>query len=181
LAQGGEPDVAGLIATTISYLLFITLAIQLVGPWLNRQPLTVALSALLWVHAFRHVALQIFSAQRFGFALSDLAAAEIAWGDVAGACLALAGLWLLHVRARIAFVVVWLFAIESVLDLLNATIAGVREQAFESAHAVTWLILTFYVPALWTSVVLVVWQLLTRRSNGQEALLSRTAKRSEPD
>jgi hypothetical protein len=28
---------------------------------------------------------------------------------------------------------------------------------------VSWLILTFYVPALWVSVALVAWQLWTRR------------------
>jgi hypothetical protein len=81
--------VVGLIATAISYVLFISVAVQLVGPWMNRQSLTVALSVPLWVHAFRHIALQIFSAQHFGFGISDPVAAEIAWGDVAGACLAL--------------------------------------------------------------------------------------------
>jgi hypothetical protein len=58
---------------------------------------------------------------------------------------------------------VWLFVIESAADLLNATLMGIREQAFESAPAVTWLILTFYAPALWTSLALLVWQLVTRR------------------
>jgi hypothetical protein len=155
--------VAGLIATAISYVLFVTMAIQLVGPWMNRQALAVALSVPLWVHAFRHIALQIFSAQQFGFAISDAAASEIAWGDVAGASLALLCLWLVNGGNSAARIVVWLFVVESVVDLLNATQLGIREQALESAHAVTWLILTFYVPALWTSLVLLVWQLVTRR------------------
>jgi hypothetical protein len=51
-----------------------------------------------------------------------------------------------------------------VVDLLNATVLGIREEAFATAHAVTWLILTFYVPVLWTSLVLLVWQLVARRS-----------------
>jgi hypothetical protein len=156
--------VAGLVATAISYVLFITIAIHLVWPWMNRQSVAVALSVPLWVHAFRHIALQIFSAQRFGFGISDPLAAEIAWGDVAAACLALAGLWLLHARSPMARLVVWLFVIEAVVDLLNATIGGIREQALGSAHDVTWLILTFYVPALWTSLALLVWQLLARRA-----------------
>src|SRR5438552_3898924 len=118
--------VAGLIATAISYLLFITLAIQLVGPWMNRQRLAVALSAPLWVHALRHIALQIFSAQRFGFNISDPVSAEITWGDVAGACLALAVVWLLFVRSPLARIVVWVFDVETVLDLLNATVMGIR-------------------------------------------------------
>jgi len=36
-----------------------------------------ALSALLWVHVFRYVALQVFSAQRDGFPISDSGALEI--------------------------------------------------------------------------------------------------------
>jgi len=154
---------AGLIATAISYVLLVTAAVQLVWPWMNRHSVAVALSLPLWVHAFRHIALQIFSAQRFGFAISDQTAAEIAWGDVAGAALALVALWLLNARHSAARIVVWLFVIESAADLLNATLMGIREQAFESAHAVTWLILTFYAPALWTTLALLVWQLVTRR------------------
>jgi hypothetical protein len=156
--------VPALVATAISYWLFITAAIQLVGPWMNRQPLAVALSVPLWVHAFRYVALQIFSAQRSGFVISDTVAAEIAWGDVASACLALAALWFLRARSPAARIVVWLFVPVAVVDLLNATVMGIREEAFATAHAVTWLILTFYVPALWTSLVLLVWQVVARRS-----------------
>src|SRR5438876_8588534 len=102
---------AGLVATAISYALFITMAIHLIWPWLNRRPLVTALSALLWVHAFRHIALQIFSAQHFGFVLSDVVAAEIAWGDVVGACLALVALWLIRARSPVARLVVWLFVL----------------------------------------------------------------------
>ena len=34
---------------------------------------------------------------------------------------------------------------------------------FDSVAGVTWLILTFYVPLLWWTLALVVWQLLSRR------------------
>jgi hypothetical protein len=93
---------------------------------------STALSALLWVHAFRHIALQIFSAQRFGFVPSDAVAAVIAWGDVVGACLALLALWLLRARSPLARVAVWLFALETVVDVLNAAVMGIREEAFAS-------------------------------------------------
>lgn len=169
----------GLVATAISYWLFITLAIQHVGPWMNRRPLVVALSVPLWVHAFRHIALQIFSAQHFGFGISDMAAAQIAWGDVAGACLALVGLWLLHLRSSAARIVIWLFVVETVVDLANATFIGIGEEAFSTAHDVTWLILTFYVPALWTSLALLVWQLVARAWKGSHWTTS--ARPSAPD
>ncbi len=69
----------------------------------------------------------------------------------------------LHYRARVAPLLVWVFVAETVFDLVNATIAGVREQLFATASGVTWLILTFYVPLLWVSLALIVWQLYVRR------------------
>jgi len=52
--------------------------------------------------------------------------------------------------------------VETALDLLNATVGGIREKAFESASATTWLILSFYTPLLWVTVALVVWRLVTQ-------------------
>ncbi|HYW26449.1 MAG TPA: hypothetical protein VE953_19915 [Terriglobales bacterium] len=153
---------AGLIAMAFSFLTYILLAAWYVAPWMRRQTLAVALSVPLWVQVLRYVALQIFSAQHFGFRISDALANEIAWGDVAGAILALAALWLLRARSRVAVVVVWVFVVETALDLLNATVGGIREKAFESASATTWLILSFYTPLLWVTVALVVWRLVTQ-------------------
>jgi hypothetical protein len=41
---------------------------------------------------------------------------------------------------------------------------GIREDLFDKAADVSWLILTFYVPALWVSVVLVAWRLWMGRN-----------------
>jgi len=65
---------------------------------------------------------------------------------------------------RLATLLVWVFVAETAFDLVNSTIAGVREQLFATASGVTWLVLTFYVPLLWVSVGLIVWQLYSRRS-----------------
>ena len=58
-----DPTGASLMATTMSFVLFILFAVWYAGPWMNRRPLAVALSVPLWIHAFRHVALQVFSAR----------------------------------------------------------------------------------------------------------------------
>jgi len=135
---------AGLTAQLISFVLLISGVGFVVGPWMKRQPLAMALSVPLWVLAFRYVALQIFSGQRSGFAVSDPLASEIAWGDVAATILAVVGLWLLHYRSPAARIIVWLLVIESVADLVNATVGGIRENALETAQGVTWLILNMY-------------------------------------
>lgn len=154
---------AGLIAIAFSFVLFITAAVWYAAPWMKRQPLAIALSLPLWVHAFRYVALQVFSAQAFGLRMSDSLANEIVWGDVAGAVLAFAALWLLRRGSRAAIPVVWLFVVETIVDLVNATVMGIRERAAETAYATTWLILDIYVPLLWVTLGLVVWRLVSQR------------------
>jgi hypothetical protein len=161
---------AAALATVLSFVVFVIMAVLYVAPWLATRQRAEALTPLLWVHAFRYVALQIYSAQQFGFAVSDAARDQIAIGDVIAAILAVVSILALHFRMRMAPVLVWVFLVEATSDLVNATIAGVREQLFASASGVTWLILTFYVQVLWVSLGLIVWQLYSRR---QEPLAAR--------
>jgi hypothetical protein len=71
--------------------------------------------------------------------------------------LAVIALVLLRYRPRIAVIVIWVLVAETILDLSNATIAGIRDGLFATASGVTWLILNFYVPLLWVSLALIVW------------------------
>jgi hypothetical protein len=154
--------VAG-FANVLSFVVFIMLAVWQVAPWLRSLPRAQALAPLLWVNAFRHVALQIYSAQRFGFAVSDGARDQIAAGDLIGMLLAVAALIALHYRARVAVLLAWILAAETALDLVHTTILGVEEQLYATASGVTFLIVTFYVPMLWVTLGLIVWQLYSRR------------------
>jgi hypothetical protein len=154
---------AAALASLLSFALCVIAAVLYVTPWLGARHRADALVPLLWVHAFRHVALQIFSAQQFGFSVSNDTRDQIAGGDVIGMILAVAAIVALHCRVRAAPLLVWVFVAETAFDLVNATIAGIREQLFAAASGVTWLILTFYVPLLWVSLGLVVWQLHARR------------------
>jgi len=154
---------AAALASLLSFVVFALAAVWYVAPWLAALRRADALALLLWIHAFRHVALQIFSAQRFGFAVSDTTRDQIAGGDVIGMILAVVTIIALRYRMRLAIVLAWAFVLETAVDLVSSTIAGVREQLFATASGVTWLILTFYVPLLWVSLGLVVWQLYSRR------------------
>src|SRR5215467_11931897 len=156
------PTVA-LLASTLSFIVFLLMATWYLVPWLKSRGRADALTVLLWIHAFRYVALQIFSAQKFGFAVSDAARDQIAVGDVVGAILAVCAIVALRYRTRIAIALTWLFAAETLLDLVSSTMSGLRERLFETAAGVTWLILTFYVPVLWISLGLIAWQLYGRR------------------
>jgi hypothetical protein len=158
-----SPMSAAALASVLSFVVFVIMAGSYVAPWLATRRRAEALIPLLWVHAFRHVALQIYSAQQFGFAVSDEARDQIATGDVTCMVLAVISIVALHYRARVASVLVWVLVAATIVDLVNATIAGVREQLFATAAGLTWLILTFYVPLLWVSIGLIAWQLYSRR------------------
>jgi hypothetical protein len=152
------------LASALSFVAFGLAAAWYVVPWLRTKARADALIALIWVHAFRHVALQIFSAQKFGFAVSDEVRNEIAIGDVVGMALAIATIVALRHKARISAALAWVLAIATAWDLASSTAAGIGERLFETASGVTWMILTFYVPVLWISLLLIVWQLLQRRN-----------------
>ena len=150
---------AALTAQVISFVMFIIAAVWYVAPWMKRRPLDQALPALLWVQAFRGVAMQVFSARKFGFGITAGLARQIAWGDVAGAVLAVACLWLLRYRSRWARPLLWVLVAETAIDLANATVQGIHQLAFTTANAVTWVVLNFYVPLLWVTIVLIAWRL----------------------
>src|SRR6266566_1318876 len=150
---------AALIAQVISFVVFIIAAAWYVAPWMKHRPLEQALPALLWVQAFRGVAMQVFSARKFGFGITAGLARQIAWGDVAGAVLAVACLWLLRYRSRWARPLLWVLVAETAIDLANATVQGIHQLAFTTANAVTWVVLNFYVPLLWVTIVLIAWRL----------------------
>jgi hypothetical protein len=154
---------AGILAMTLSFAAFITAATWHVAPWLSRRSRADALIPLLWVHAFRHVALQILSAQKFGFAVSDTLRDDILYGDLVGMVLALLAIFAVRNRLGFAVPLVWAFVAATAVDLVNGSIGGIREGALGQASGVTWLILTFYVPLLYTSLGLIIWQLLRRR------------------
>jgi hypothetical protein len=158
------PMVASLIATALAFVFAALFAGCYTVPWMRQRPAAVAISACLWVHALRIVALQIFSARRFGFDIPLSMAQLIAWGDVLGAGLAVLGMWLLRRRSAAAITVLWLFVIETAADLIYGTVVGIRHHATATAHDLTWVILNFYVPMLWVTLVLAAWQLITRRT-----------------
>jgi len=158
------PASASLIATALAFLFAAVFAVWHVVPWMRQRPAAVAITACLWVHVGRIVALQIYSARRFGFEMPLAAAQQVQWGDVVGAGLALLSIWLLRRRSAAAIPVVWLFVVETVLDLAYGTVLGIRHHATDTAHDLTWVILNFYVAVLWVSTVLVAWQLVTRRN-----------------
>src|SRR5262249_9400598 len=158
--------VAAFLGISLTFVVCALFAFWYVVPWLRAQRRAAALMPLLWIHAARHVALQIYSSQRAGLVVPDQLRDEIAYGDVAGMLLALVAL---RAQSRFAVPLVWLFAAETTADLLGSMVGGMRAGMIATAHNVTWLILVFYVPMLWTTLALIVWQLVARRAESIES------------
>jgi hypothetical protein len=154
---------AELLARALSFVVFTTIAVWYVAPWLRTRGRAAALIPLLWVHAFRHVALSIVSAQQTGFPISDAGRDRIVYGDLLGMFLAFIAIMALRYRLRLSIALVWLFVVATVLDI--ASILGVvrAEHLLGTTSGVTWLIVSFYVPLIPVTLVLIVWQLLSRR------------------
>lgn len=147
----------------ISLIIFAIVGAWYVAPRLKAQGRAEALTALLWVHVFRYMALQAFSAQRGGFPISDGGLKEIVVGDVAGMVLAIVTIALLRYRLRAAIPLAWLLVVETIVDTFLNIRGGVREHLMGAASGVTWMILGFYVPMIIVSLVMIIWQLYSRR------------------
>jgi hypothetical protein len=150
-------------AQFVSLIVYAVIARWYVVPWLRRRQRADALIALLWVHVFRYVALQVFSAQRDGFRISDGGAMDIVVGDVAGAVLAFITIMLLRYRIRAGVPLAWLLAAETAYDTVDNIRGGIHEHLMGAAGGVTWLVLVYYVPMVVVSLVLIIWQLYSRR------------------
>jgi hypothetical protein len=156
-------------AQFISLIVYAAIAGWYLAPWLKSRPRADALIALLWVHVFRYVALQVFAAQQHGFPISDAGAMEIVVGDLAGAVMAFAAVVLLRYRVRLAVPLAWLLVAETAYDTVTNIHGGVREHLMGAASDTTWLVLVFYVPMIVVSTVLIAWQLYGRRGEALDA------------
>jgi len=150
-------------AQLVSLVVFAAIARWYVVPWLRNRQRADALVALLWVHVFRYVALQVFSAQRDGFPISSSGAMDIVLGDVAGAAMAFIAIILLRQRIRLGVALVWLLAGETIYDTVENIRGGIHEHLMGAAGGVTWFVLVYFVPIVIVSLVLIVWQLYSRR------------------
>jgi hypothetical protein len=154
-------------AQLLSLLVFGSMARWYVAPWLNTRNRADALIALLWVHVFRYVALQVY-VERDGFPISDGGASEIVIGDVTGAVTAFVTIVLLRNRSRWGVPLAWVLIAETAYDTFSNVKSGFGEHLMGAASGVTWMILVYFVPMVVVSAVLLTWQLYSRRSEALE-------------
>ena len=155
-------------AQLVSLAVYMAIARWYVAPWLAKRGRAEALIALLWVHVFRYVALQIFAAQREGFPISIDGATEIVIGDVFGAAIAMTAIILLRRGLHAGIILCWILVVETVGDTVLNIRGGIEEHLMGAATGVVWMILVFFVPAIVVSTGLLAWQLVARRHQAIE-------------
>jgi hypothetical protein len=146
----------------ISLVVYSFIAIWYVAPWLKKLDKRQALTAPLWVHVFRYVALYLLVAQREGYAISDQTLNVVVIGDLSGAALALAGIIFLRMRSRLGPIFAGLVIIASITDFAVGTYVRIGAPDPE-ATGLWWLVFCFFAPLVLVSLPLLGWQLYQRR------------------
>jgi hypothetical protein len=153
-----------LLAQSLSLIACILFAVWYVVPWLQARSRTEALLPLVWMHVMRNLALQLYSAQQAGFAISDAARDHNVIGDVVGMILALVALIALRMRAGFAPLLVWLLVAETLYDIGTGMPQAIQDHTLGLVNGLTWIVLVYYVPIILVSLALTLWQLLARRA-----------------
>jgi hypothetical protein len=159
------------VQLTFSLVAFSLLARWYVGPRLRAGSREAALATLLWVHVFRYAPLALYATGQVDPRVPPDVAAAIGYGDLLSGALALLAVCALRARARVGIPLVWVFTVVGSGDLVYATYKAVGAELYRYYLGWNWYILTFYVPMLAVTQVMMIRQLV--------GLPSRTAASAE--
>jgi hypothetical protein len=158
-----NPNMAAILAQVFSSGIYATIARWHAATWLRTRERADALIPLLWVHAFRYVALHLIDAQATGYAISDGLRDRIIYGDLVASVLAVLAIAALRARSRLSIPLVLLLLGETVTFIATLVRARGEEATQAVATGINWLVQSFYVPLIPVTVVLILWQLISRR------------------
>ena len=156
-----------LLSVAGAFLTSAVVAVTYVWPALRAMPRHDALRLLAAFHAFRFLGMNFMVAGFVSPQLSATFAAEVGWGDLVAAALALVAMAALSWRWTIAVPLVWIFNVWGTLDLLNAYYNGVKigDPGLFAAG--------IYIPALYVPLLLVshvmVFMILMRGKSAEQA------------
>lgn len=151
-----------------AFLTGSVIAYTYVWPAVSAMPRHEALRLLAAFHAFRFFGMNFMVAGFVSPQLNASFAAQVGWGDLIAAVLALLSMAALSWRWSIATPMVWIFNIWGTLDLLNAYYNGVKN-GDPGLMAAGVYVPALYVPLLLVSHVLIFMLLLRPRSAEQTA------------
>lgn len=151
------------LGIAIGFIVTGFLSYTYLKPYLNKKNISIALIALIVPHAFRFIALQLFSAQATGLVVSDTGRDLIAYGDVLSALFAVVALWAINKKASWTKAVVWSFVVFAFTDLSIAVMRSMTEELSKTADPVLFLVSSVYVPFLFMTLFLLFEMLIKRK------------------
>jgi hypothetical protein len=131
----------------VSTLVFWIAAKLYVFPRLHGLPARTVLLPILLLHSLRHLGLMFLAPGATYPGLASEFAYPAAYGDLLAAVLALVALWAVVKKSKGARFLVWAFALEGTIDLINAIVLAQLHGAAVFMGAAYW-IPAFWVPAL---------------------------------
>lgn len=154
-----------IIAQSFATVVYLTLASVFLIPKLPKLSFNFVATILLIPHLFRFIALEIYSALENGNAGGSAEMyATLIYGDVMTAILAIISIWMLKLKWHFAKAMVWVTIIFGVSDQILAASSVLSSGVGDTISDLTWFSFAFFVPLLWVSSVLLIWQLWTRRT-----------------
>jgi hypothetical protein len=147
---------------TCTLVAFALIAIWWIVPALARLPKESALVPLLMVHVFRYAPMALFAPGQVATGLPASTVQTIAYGDLISAMVALAAAIALKLRSPAGLPLAWLFTLVGLADVAVALAAAIGAGVYEFALGFNWYIVTFYVPVLCVTHVMIVWLLLRK-------------------
>ena len=137
------------INLVFSTLVFWIAAKLYVFPRLHELPARTVLHPIFLLHSLRHLGLMFLAPGATYPGLASEFAYPAAFGDLLAAVLALFALWAVVKNWRSARFLVWVFALEGTIDLINAiTLAQLHGVAAFMGAA-------YWIPAFWVPALLV--------------------------
>jgi len=158
----------------MSTLVYALAARWYLTPRLARLPLRDALIPLLLLHAMRHLGMTGLVTAVVSLDVPRGFVAQVGYGDLLAAWLALLSIAALRGRWAFAIPLVWIFNIVGLADLLNALYQGTVLDVSRYQVGSFWYVPTFVVPALIITHIM-IFSMLSQHSRDESITSARHA------
>ena len=148
------------LQSTLSLVVFALIAMWYIAPRLKKMELNDALVVLALVHVFRYTPMTLLVPGQVSADIPADVANTIAYGDLTSGLLALVAVLFLRYRWTGALIVTWLLNLVGLADIVLALVQGVEARLYEYELGFNWYILTYYVPVLVVTHVMMIMRLI---------------------
>lgn len=152
-----------LIQVNMATLAYALIYVWYLRPRLAQQPLLVAVQPLLFVQVFRFTGLTLIAEGQVDPSLPLDQLAQMSYGDLASAVVALVALLLARSGSSATVPVLWLLTVVGLGDFANVGRIALETGLLQFDLGAMWMALHWYVPAVLVSHLAIIDRLLATR------------------